>query len=319
MLVQTKSLGKTYGSFAALADCSLSVPAGEVFGLLGPNGAGKTTLLRILMGFLRPTSGTATIDGLDCYSQQVQVHRRVAYLPGDARLFRGMRGRDVLKFFAGVRPESDYDRAVGLARRLDLDLSRRVGFMSTGMRQKLAIAATLSADVPMVILDEPTANLDPTVRGEVTRLVNEAKSAGRTVLFSSHVLSEVEDTCDRVVILRAGRLVHTQVMSELRRSHRIHADLKGAMPEVPPELEGQITVQRHDQQRLTIETPFELAPLMRWIAGLPLEEIRIEPIGLRAVYDRYHSEIESNSSDKTVVEPSKSKQRPLTMARADHS
>lgn len=318
MLVQTKSLGKTYGSFSALVDCNLGVDSGEVFGLLGPNGAGKTTLLRTLMGFLKPSHGTATIEGLDCYKQRRDVHRRVTYLPGDARLFRGMKGKDVLKFFADVRPEADYQRALDLARRLDLNLARRVGFMSTGMRQKLAIASAMSADVPLIILDEPTANLDPTVRGEVTKLVLEAKQSGRTVMFSSHVLSEVEDTCDRVVILRAGRLVHTQTMSDLRRSHRIHADLNGPLPDVPVELHGQITVKKHDHERVTIETPYELAPLMRWIASLPLEEVRVEPIGLRAVYDRYHGDAVPVASDETIIDKGDLKQA-LSVARVDPS
>ena len=192
--------------FTALDDFSFGVRAGEVVGLLGPNGAGKTTLLRLLMGYLRPTSGTAAIDGLDCYRQSFEVHRRVSYLPGEARLFRTMRGRDVIDFFTAVRRDGSRARAVALAGdRFGLDLSRPVSTMSTGMRQKLALAVTLAVDTPLVILDEPTSNLDPTVRADVAALVVEAKQAGRTVIFSSHVISEVEQVCDRAVILRQGR------------------------------------------------------------------------------------------------------------------
>ena len=161
--------------------------------------------------------------------------------------------------------------------------------MSTGMRQKLALAATLAADTPLIILDEPTSNLDPTIRGTVLDLVQQARSAGRTVMFSSHVLSEVEEVCDRVVILRSGKLVHTQTMSELRRQHRIRARLTGALPAPPPQFANQLAIQANGDGEVMIETPGELSPLLGWLATLQLKEVNIEPIGLRAVYDRYHA------------------------------
>ncbi|MCO6456981.1 MAG: ABC transporter ATP-binding protein [Pirellulaceae bacterium] len=288
MLVETHGLTKRYRQVTALSDCTLGVARGEIFGLLGPNGAGKTTLLRLLLGFLRPTAGRATVEGLDCHRQSVAVRGRVAYLPGDARLFRQMRGRDALAFFAGIRAGGSLARSRQLAERLELDLSRRVAFMSTGMRQKLALAATLAADTPLVILDEPTANLDPTVRGIVARLVLEARERGRTVMFSSHVLSEVEEVCDRVVILRAGQLVHTQPMAELRQRHRIRLQLPGELPPIPESLRGQLTIVARDDGAVTLETPSELSPLLGWLATLPLVDVRIEPVGLRSIYDHYH-------------------------------
>jgi len=288
VLVQTHSLSKRYGRLEALCDCTLSIERGEVFGLLGPNGAGKTTLLRLLMGYLRPTSGWARIDGLDCYRQSVAVHARTSYLPGDARLFRQMRGREVLDFFVAVRPGTDRARALALAERLELDLSRPVALMSTGMRQKLALAAVLAADTALLVLDEPTSNLDPTVRRTVLALVAEAKAAGRTVLLSSHVLSEVEQACDRVAILRQGRVVHVQEMSQLRRQHRIRARLTAELPAVPERWNGSIGIARGPDGCVTIDTPDELAPLLGWLATLPLADLRIEPIGLRALYDQFH-------------------------------
>ena len=185
-LVRTNLLTKHYGPRAALEDCTLQVGRGEVFGLLGPNGSGKTTLLRLLLGYLRPTAGSAEIDGHDCYRDSVAVHRRTAYLPGETRLFPEMRCTDVLRFFADVRGQATYERSLEIARRLDLDLTRRVPQLSTGMKQKLALAGALAAETPLVILDEPTSNLDPTVRGEVIALVREAKAAGRTVIFLRH-------------------------------------------------------------------------------------------------------------------------------------
>ena len=287
-IVETHVLTKRYGSFCALDQCSLAVSEGEVFGLLGPNGAGKTTLIRLLMGYLKPTSGTAEIDGLDCYRRRVAVHRKVSYLPGEARMFRTMRGRGVLKFFSEIRPDGDFHRAQELSDRLELDLSRWVGFMSTGMRQKLALAASLSFDTPILILDEPTANLDPNVRGVVLQLVDEARSAGRTVIFSSHVLSEIEDVCDRVGILRAGKLVHVQSIHQLKRQHRIRARVEGEMPAIPDELKGQILVSQNGEGMVEIETPDELSPILGWLAGGRFRDVYVQGVGLRVIYEHYH-------------------------------
>ena len=288
MLVETNALTKRFGPIRALTDCSMRAEPGEVLGLLGPNGAGKTTLLRVLLGFLKPSSGWARIDGLDCYRKSVHVHRRVAYLPGEVRLFRNMRGRDLLSFMQRVRPGGNAQRSRLLAARLELDVSRRVPFMSTGMRQKLALAATLAADTPLLILDEPTSNLDPNMRGQVLAMVDEARREGRTVLFSSHVLSEVEQVCDRVIILRDGRLVHTQVMGQLRRRHRIRARINGPVPPLPESLAEHATIEASDESNITIETPDELSPILGYLATLPVTKMTVEPVGLRAVYDQYH-------------------------------
>lgn len=274
----------------ALQDCSLAVARREVFGLLGPNGAGKSTLLRLLLGFLRPTCGSARIGQWDSVRESLRARSQVAYLPGDVRLYRRMRGRDVLKFFARLRPEGSWPRARRVAERLQLDMSRRVGAMSTGMRQKLALASVFSYAVPILILDEPTSNLDPTVRTTVIDMVKEAQGEGRTVLFSSHVLAEVEQVCDRVGILRAGKLVHTQVMSDLRQQHRIHARLCGPLPPPPPG-EDPHSIQTDAAGNMMMETTGELAALLGWLSTLPLEAIRIEPVGLRAVYERYHAQL----------------------------
>jgi ABC-2 type transport system ATP-binding protein len=288
MLVHIDNLSKRYGAFTALDGCSLSVHEGEVFGLLGPNGAGKTTLLRLLLGYVVPSSGLARIAGFDCRTESLAVRACTAYLPGEARLFRRMNGHAVLDFFSGLRKECRRAEAARVAERLDLDCRRQVARMSTGMRQKLALAVVLATDARLVILDEPTANLDPTARAEVLKLVLEARAAGRTVIFSSHVLSEVEETCDRVAILRRGTLVHEQSIESMRRSHRITARLTAPLGDVPPDLRGSVTVAAGQAPGdVTIESPDSLAPLLGWLARLPLEEIRIEPVGLAAVYDQF--------------------------------
>jgi ABC-2 type transport system ATP-binding protein len=282
MIISADRLTKRYGTFAALAECTLGVPEGEVFGLLGPNGAGKTTLLRTLLGYLQPTSGTGRVAGFDCRTESLRVRECTAYLPGEARLFRRMSGHAVLDFFSRLRPACRRPQAARVADRLGLDGARQVAKMSTGMRQKLA------TDVPLVILDEPTANLDPTARAEVLDLVREARAAGRTVVFSSHVLSEVEETCGHVAILRAGRIVHEQSVAHLRRGHRITARLEAPLPGVPAAFVESVRVVGGEGGEVVLEASDSLAPLLGWLATLPLSEVRIEPFGLASVYDRFH-------------------------------
>jgi|LWDU01.1.fsa_nt_gi ABC-2 type transport system ATP-binding protein len=283
-IISTDQLSKSFGTVRALHQCTLGVEQGQVFGLLGPNGAGKSTLIRLLLGFLKPTSGTATVAGFNSVHQSLEVRKNTAYLPGDARLFRGMRGRDAIDFFASLRRTSPR-QARQLADQIDLDTSRRVAWMSTGMRQKLALAITVSSETPLLILDEPTANLDPTARGIVLDWVRDARSAGRTVMFSSHVMSEVEQTCDSVAILRCGAVVHRQEMSELRQQHRIRAHFERPIGELP---EGLARL-NDDPHQLVAQTETNLSTVLKWLAATDVDAVEIEPVGLASVYDRFHS------------------------------
>ncbi len=290
-LVQTSGLSKRYGDVDALSACTVRVQRGEIFGLLGPNGAGKTTLIRLLLGFLHPSSGSCLVGGVSPTVDGIAVRRQVAYLPGDARLPRHMRGNGVLRFFSEMHLGGSLDRSLAIADRLELDLRRRVAFMSTGMRQKLALAVVLGLDTPLLILDEPTANLDPTVRGSVLELVLAARDAGRTVMFSSHVLGEIEETCDRVAFLRNGTLAHELTMSDLFQRHRITAAATDSAIQVPEEFSDRVkvaTIRWGDHSHLQIDTAGDLAPLLSWIDSLQLQKVRVEPLGLRAVYDAVH-------------------------------
>ena len=286
-MINIRRLNKSFGSLAVLSDVTLNIERGSVFGLLGPNGAGKSTLIRTLMGFLKPTSGTAQIDGVDCYSQRLAVHQLVTYLPGDARVYGLMRGKSILKQFTRYRNNANFETALEIAERLELDLSRWVALMSTGMRQKLALAVCLCVDCPIIILDEPTANLDPTVRGRVLELVSAARIAGKTVIFSSHVLSEIEEVCDEVGILKKGKLVYQQSMTHLKRQHRITVNAEESLPPVPEPLSDLLTI-RTQNGRTVIETPERLPEVLRWLSFAELKDVNVQPIGLKSIYDRYH-------------------------------
>ena len=285
-IVEVTGLTKRYGNFAALNDCQLSVPEGSVFGLLGPNGAGKTTLIRCLMGYLRPTSGIALADGLDCQRESLLVRQRVCYLPAETKLFRLMRGRDCIDFFSAIHPRGNKTLAINIADRLELDLRRRVGFMSTGMRQKLAIACVLSCQCRLMILDEPTANLDPTVRSEVLKLVREANERGTTIAFCSHVLSEIEEICDHAAILKSGQVVRSIALSEVRFVHRIQANLSDntKLGNIPATIRTILS----KAGRIVLEIDGPLDDHLTWLGTSGLESVQIDSIGLRSIYESVH-------------------------------
>ncbi len=233
--IQTSRLTKDYGLGRGLFDLDLEVQPQQVFGFLGPNGAGKTTTIRCVMGMIRPTSGSAHVFGLDCIRDPVEVKRKVGYMPGEVPQFGGMRGREVVAYLAGMRGGVDHHRVRLLAERFDLDLSRRFREYSTGNKRKLAIVLAFMHSPDLLILDEPTSGLDPLNQQEFYALVREVRDAGATVFLSSHILSEVDHVCDRVGILREGRLVRVFGLEELRRIrvHRVEVEFANdsAIPE----------------------------------------------------------------------------------------
>ena len=205
--IRTSALAKDYGLGRGLFDLDLQVGAQEVFGYLGPNGAGKTTTIRLLMGMIRPSSGSAYIFGLDCRRDSVAVKRKVGYLPGDIPQFGSLRGGEVVAYLAGMRGGVDRKNVRSIAERFDLDLGRRFREYSSGNKQKLGILLAFMHRPDLLILDEPTRGLDPLNQQQFYALLREARDGGATVFLSSHILSEVENVCDRVGIIRAGRLV----------------------------------------------------------------------------------------------------------------
>ena len=286
MLLRTEDLTKDYGSFRALDALTLSLQPGEVFGLLGPNGSGKTTALRLVLGFLRPTAGAAWVNGHHCWNDGVAARRHIAYLPGELRLYESMTGRQLVRFLSDLRGQAPSPELADLARSFDIDLDRPIAHLSSGMKRKVALLQVLVPHAALLIMDEPTNALDPNMRDELLEEVRRARDRGQTVLFSSHVLSEVERVCDRVGILQRGRLVHLQALAELRRGRVIHARF-AQPPAVLPALEGLHERARHDGA-VTLEYTGELPLLLEWLARQPLLDLRLEPLGLAGIYQRYH-------------------------------
>jgi len=224
--IHAEGLTKHYGDFPALVGLDLDVHAGEIFGFLGPNGAGKTTTIRTLMDEIRPTSGRASIVGLDTHADSVEIRRHLGYVPGDLALYPNLTGRDTLTYFANLRGGVDWDFVDQLAQRLDADLSRKVGDLSSGNRQKVGLIQAFMNRPQVLIMDEPSVGLDPLMQREFQDMVREVAKEGRTVFLSSHTLSEVEHVADRVGIIREGRLIAVEAVSDLRAKAIRRVDLQ---------------------------------------------------------------------------------------------
>ena len=231
--VRTEHLTKRYGSVVALEDLNLEVRAGEVLGYLGPNGAGKTTTIRLLLGLIKPTGGRAEIFGLDVQQQKAAVHARIAYVPGEATLWPSLTGAETLHLLARMHGETDVSYRDQLVKRFDFDASRKVRTYSKGNRQKVNLIAALASRADLLILDEPTAGLDPLMEQAFRESVLEAKANGQTVFLSSHVLSEAEALCDRIAILRGGRLAEVGTLAQMR--HLSAVTVEASFPGLPPE------------------------------------------------------------------------------------
>lgn len=286
-LLTAAGLTKDYGTFRALDALDLAIAPGEVFGLLGPNGSGKSTALRLMLGFLRPTAGRATLAGFDCWGNGVEARKRVAYLPGELRLYETMTGRRLVTFLAGLRGDTPGPEVDALAKKLDIDIDRPLTHMSSGMKRKVALLTVLVPKVPLIVLDEPTNTLDPTMRDELLDQLRAAKARGQAVLFSSHVLQEVEAVCDRVGILRRGKLVHLQDMSELRGGRAVSAALTGPAPATGPD-GAALPADAVSDGRLSLTYRGPLPALLAWLAAQPLADLRVEPQGLGPIYRRWH-------------------------------
>ena len=232
-VIRTEQLTKTYGIHRGITEVDLEVQEGEIFGFLGPNGAGKTTTMRVLLDLIRPTSGRAEVFGIETTRDPVAIHRRVGYLPGEFDLYDRLTGADTLRYFANLRGGVDPAYVAELVERLDLDPSRRFREYSKGNKQKVGLILALQHKPDLLILDEPTSGLDPLMQQTFFQVVREARSEGRTIFLSSHIIDEVDRTCDRVAIIREGRLVQVDRIENVRRLAFHHVELTFGSPVAP--------------------------------------------------------------------------------------
>ena len=288
-VVETFGLTKTYGPTRAVVELSLQVEREQVFGFLGPNGAGKTTTIRMLLGLQRPTSGRASVLGLDAQADSIEIHRRVGYLPGELALYPRLTGRQHLDRFARMRGDGDLSLARELCERFAVELDRPARELSKGNKQKLGLVLAFMHRPQLLVLDEPTSGLDPLMQDEFEELVRETVADGRTVFLSSHELDEVQRLADRVAIIRSGRLVASDTVEDLRQSTPLRVEVRFRGPvgaESFARLEG-VSVTSRDGDRITLQVAGPLAPVLRAIA----EHDPVDVLSRRADLDELFLEL----------------------------
>ncbi len=293
--IEVSGLRKSFGKTVALDGLDLSVAVGEVHGFLGPNGAGKTTTIRVLLGLLRGDGGTARLLGGDPWRDAVALHRRLAYVPGDVTLWPTLTGGEVIDLLGRLRGGLDARRRDELLARFELDPTKKSRAYSKGNRQKVALVAALASDAELLVLDEPTSGLDPLMEATFRQCTEEERSRGRTVLLSSHILSEVEALCDRVTIIRAGRTVETGTLAEL--SHLTRTSIAAELASVPTGLDQlaglhDLVVDRQDggcRVRCEVDSD-ELADLLQRLVGAGVRTLVSQPPTLEELFLRHYSE-----------------------------
>lgn len=293
-VIETARLTKFYGPHAGLQELDLSVDAGEVFGLLGPNGAGKTTTIRLLLDFIKPTTGTAQVFGLDTRSSSLQIRARTGYLPGDFISYPNLTAGEVLDYFTNLRGgdrQADRDE---LCERFKLDQSRKFGELSRGNRQKVGLVQAYMGDPELIVLDEPSGGLDPLLQIEFQQLVRERQQRGRTQFISSHLLPEVEAVCDRVGIIREGRLVALETVSEIRARAQSKITVGVAEDEVEnaakafSEIEG-CEVTAAEGTLITLRYTGDIDPVIKAAAQFTVASLESHPPALDEVFMAYYS------------------------------
>jgi ABC-2 type transport system ATP-binding protein len=290
-VISTKGLTKKYGPTIGLDGLDLEVAEGEVHGFLGPNGAGKTTTIRILLGLIKADGGEVTLFGRNPWSEATDLHRRLAYVPGDVNLWPNLTGGEVIDLLSRLRGGLDVAKKDMLLERFDLDPRKKGRTYSKGNRQKVALIAALASNVELLIMDEPTAGLDPLMEAEFRACVNEDRHEGRSVLLASHILAEVEALCDRISIVRAGKTVETGTLTELRHLTRttISAELANE-PTGLADLPGvhDLDVEGH---RVHFEVDSEqLGPALSHLTGLGVRTMTSQPPTLEELFMRHYRE-----------------------------
>ncbi|WP_404433217.1 ATP-binding cassette domain-containing protein [Sutcliffiella horikoshii] len=288
-ILETKNLCKTFGKFTALDGVNLNVNSGEVYGFIGPNGAGKSTTIRILLGILKATQGEAKIFGLDAWKNAVEIHKRIAYVPGDVTLWPNLTGGEVIDLFMKLRGGTDKGKREELIERFKLDPSKKCRTYSKGNRQKVALVAAFASNADLYILDEPTSGLDPLMEMVFQECVLEAKLTGKSVLLSSHILSEVEKLCDRVGIIRQGKIIETGTLQELRHLTRTNLLIETTEPVLDiGSLKGVHEVEQRDDALSFQVDAEELAAVMKHVSGFGLIKLESSPPTLEDLFMRHY-------------------------------
>lgn len=286
--IEIKNLTKCYGEHRGIENVSFSVEEGEIFGFIGPNGAGKSTTIRTLLALIHPTSGSAEIFGRDCMKQAAEIARDVGYLPGESAYFENMTVGELVRYAADLYGKKCDGRIGELSKRLNLDLSRKIADLSLGNKKKVGIVCALLHSPKLIILDEPTSGLDPLIQQEFFNILKEENQRGATIFFSSHVLSEVQKICDRVAIVKEGKMIGVQKISELRaNSHKKISVTADDIPIGHFNLGG-ITNYQQDGSTATFMFMGNIADILAKLSALNVHDLFIEEPTLEEVFMHYY-------------------------------
>ena len=288
--IEAIDLRKCYGPREVLRDVRLTMPAGAIFGFLGPNGAGKTTTIRILLGLLRATAGKALLFGEDAWRHGARLRRDIGYLPGDVRFYDWFTGRATLDFFNAARGGRHREEIRRLQGVFDLELDRKVRRYSRGMKQKLGLIQALMHKPKLLILDEPTTALDPLVREALYDELRNVAKEGRSILFSSHTLTEVEELCDEVAIVRAGRIIEHEKIAVLKSRAVRHVEILSAPGATLPAIPGGLRVLSRLDGKLSGAWTGPVQPLLNWLSQSAVHDVSIAPPDLEDLFMAYYAD-----------------------------
>ena len=290
--IVTAGLTKHYGDVKAVVDLDLAIDAGEVFGFLGPNGSGKTTTIRTMLDLIRPTAGTASILGLDSHRDAVEIRQHIGYAPGELALYRNLTGKELITYFANLRGGVDWTRVNLLAERLDAVLDKKVGELSTGNRQKVALVQAFMSKPSVLVLDEPSIGLDPLVQQQFQAIIREAAEEGATVFLSSHTLSEVERVASRVGIIRTGRLIVVETMEALKEKAVRTVTMQFDQPVGEAEFVAVAGVRDAsvDGTQATVAVEGSMAQLLQLASSLGVVEMSSNESDLEEIFLTYYRE-----------------------------
>lgn len=296
--ISLSKLTKRYGSSRGVTDLTLKVEKGEVFGFLGPNGAGKTTTIRMLMDFIRPTSGTAKVLGLDCQKDPTQIHKRVGFLAGDMEMDPRMTGRQYLEYVGNLRGGVAWSKTQKLIDRLECETEKKIGKLSRGNKQKIALVSALMDDPDLLILDEPTSGLDPLMQQEFNEIISEHRAKGKTAFVSSHVLSEVEQICDRIGFIREGELVDVKPLKELtKQSFKDVIAVFSAKPKKADfERVAGVSNIEVSGKRINLKVSGDLTPLIKALAKHKLTDLTIHEANLEDIFMSMYENTEAKDA-----------------------
>ncbi len=296
-VIEIKNLTKDFGKFRALNKLNLEVKKGEVHGFLGPNGSGKSTTIRILLGLLKKSSGDVCILGSEPWGNSVELHKRLAYVPGDVNLWSNLTGGEAIDLLADLRGGIDEAKRKELIDKFSLDPKKKFRTYSKGNRQKVALIAALASDVELYILDEPTSGLDPLLEVVFQNYIKELKEAGKTVLLSSHILAEVESLCDRVTIIREGSTVESGELSNIQKLHRTKFTIEAKKATTGlSKIKGVHNLKVKDQTTTFDVEPEHLQTVMNSLAKLELKQITSHPPQLEELFLQYYQDNNSKRS-----------------------